>query len=63
LGGKEEGDGEKRGRVSCGRRWRSCTEGQEIEQKCGAMGYEKLEVATRKFQMPENQEPPRTPQG
>ena len=50
-------------RISYGRRWRRCTEGQEIEQRCVAMGDGELGVATRKSQMPGKQEPPRTPQG
>jgi hypothetical protein len=65
--GRERREGrEKRGRISYGRTWR-CTEGQEIEQNCVAMGDEELGVATRKFQMPKkkkkkkNQELSRTP--
>jgi hypothetical protein len=60
LGGREEGEKKKRGRISYGRR---CTEGQEIEQRCVTMGYGELGVATRKFQMPGKQKPPRTPRG
>jgi hypothetical protein len=63
LGGREEGEGEKRERIRFGRRWRRCTEGQEIEQKCVAMGDGELGVATRKSQMPGMQEPLRIPQG
>ena len=37
--------------------------GQEIEQRCVAMGDGELGVATRKSQMPRKQEPPRTPWG
>jgi hypothetical protein len=37
-------------------------EGQEIEQRCVAMGDGELGVATRKSQMPGKQEPFRTPQ-
>ena len=62
MRGREEGEGE-RGRIRYGKRWRRCTEGQEIEQRCVAMGDEELGVATRKFQMPGKQEPPRTLQG
>jgi hypothetical protein len=40
-----------------------CTKGQEIEQKCVAMGDGELGVTTRKSQMLGEQEPPRTPQG
>jgi hypothetical protein len=61
LRGREDGEGEKGGRI--GRRWRRCTEGQEIEQTYVAMGNEELGVATRKSQMPGKQKPPRTPQG
>jgi hypothetical protein len=35
LGGGEWG---KKGRIRYGRRWRRCREGQEIEQRCVAMG-------------------------
>ena len=59
---KRQEKGEKRGRIRYGRRWRRCTEGQEIEQRCVAMGDGELGVATRKSQMPGKQEPPRTPQ-
>jgi hypothetical protein len=48
LGEKEEGEGEKRGRIRHGKRWRRCTEGQEIKQSYVAMGNGELEVATRK---------------
>jgi len=54
LGGKEEGEKEKSGRIRYGRR---CTEGQEIEQMCGAMGGGELGV--EKSQMPGKQEAPR----
>jgi hypothetical protein len=60
LGGREEGEGKKKGRIRYGRR---CTEVQEIEQRCVAMGDGELGVKTRKSQMPGKQEPPRTPQG
>ena len=63
MGGREEGEGNKRGRIKYGRRWRRCTEGQEIEQRCVAMGDGELGVATRKSQMPGTQEIPRTQQG
>ena len=61
LGEREMGG--KSGRIRYGRRWRRCTEGQEIEQRCVAMGDGELGVATRKSQMPGKQEPPRTPWG
>jgi hypothetical protein len=46
-----------------GRKWRRCTEGQKIEQRCIAMGDGDLGVAIRKSQMQGKQECPRTPQG
>ena len=58
--GREEGEGEKRGRIRYTRR---CTEGQKIELKCVAMRDGELGVATKKSQIPRKQEPPRTPQG
>jgi len=39
LGGRKEGEREKRIRIRYGRRWK-CTEGQEIEQKCVKMVME-----------------------
>ena len=48
---------EKRGRIKYGRRWRRCTEGQEIEQRCVSMGDGELGVTTRKYQMPGKQDP------
>jgi hypothetical protein len=62
LGGIKEGESEKRGRIRYGKRWRRYTEGQEIEQRCVAMGVGDLGVTTRKFQMPVKQEPTRTSQ-
>jgi hypothetical protein len=62
MGIREEGAGKKRSRIRNGRRWSKCTEGQEIEQRCVAMGNGQLEV-TRKSQMAGMQEPPRTPRG
>ena len=46
MEGREEGGG-KRVRIRYGKRQR-CTEGQEIEQRCVAMGDGELGVATRK---------------
>ena len=40
-----------------------CTEGQEVEQKCVAVGDGDLGLATRKSQIPGKQEAPRTQQG
>ena len=54
LGGTEEGKGKMKGRIRYGRRWRTCTEGQETEQMCVTMVKGELEVATRKSQMPES---------
>jgi hypothetical protein len=42
LGRKIGGGGEKEGKNQVWRRWRRCTEGQEIEQRCVAMGDEEL---------------------
>ena len=39
-----------------------CMEGREFERRC-VVGQNKLEGATRKSQMPGNQEVPRTQQG
>ena len=39
-----------------------CREGQEIEQRCVAMGDGELGVATRTSQMTEKEENPRTQQ-
>jgi hypothetical protein len=61
LGGREEREGKKRGRTEYRRRWRSCSEGQETEQKCVAMRDGELGAASSKSQMPGKQEPPRTP--
>jgi hypothetical protein len=63
LGGREEGEVKKRRRIRYRRRWRRCTEGQEIEQRSVAMGNGELGIATRKSQMPGKQEPSRTPRG
>jgi hypothetical protein len=50
------------GRIRYGRRLGWSTEGQEIEQRCVAMGNGELGVATRKLQIPRKQETPRTQQ-
>jgi hypothetical protein len=55
--------GEKGHRMRYGRRWRRCTEGQEIEQRCVTMGDGELGVATKKCQMPGKKEAPRIQQG
>jgi hypothetical protein len=57
-GGKKEGD-----RIKCGRRQGRSTEGQEFEQRYIAVGDGELGVATRKTQMPGNQEVHRTQKG
>jgi hypothetical protein len=46
------GRGKRGGRIKYGRRWRRCTEDQEIEQWYVAIGDKELGVATRKSQMP-----------
>jgi hypothetical protein len=66
VGGTWEEEKKRRGEEKKNQvwgRWRRCTEGLEIEQNCVAMGKGELRVATRKSQMPEKQEPPRTSQG
>jgi hypothetical protein len=60
---EEKRGGQKRGRVSYGRRGRRCTKSQEIEKRCVAMGDVALGVATGKSQMPGKQEPPKTTWG
>ena len=60
---ERRGRGEKKGRIRCGKRQGRCTEGQKIEQRCVAMGDGEMEGVTRKSQMPEKQEAPRTQQG
>ena len=60
MGGREEGEGKKRGRIRYGRRCRRCTESQEIVQGCVSIGDEELGLATRKTLRPGKQEPPRT---
>lgn len=42
------GGGENRGRIRNGKKWRSCIEGQEIEQMCIALGDGELDLGTRK---------------
>jgi hypothetical protein len=59
LSKKRGGRGETEGQNHL---WKRFTEGHQIEQRCVAMVDGELGVATRKFQMPEKQEPPRTPQ-
>jgi hypothetical protein len=58
----QKGRGGKDGRIQYGRRWRGCTEGQKIEQRCVAMrgvGGRELGEATRESQMPEKKDPHR----
>ena len=59
LRGKEEGKGKNQGRI---RYWKGQKRStvQEIEQKYVAAGDGELVVATRKSQMPENLEAPRS---
>jgi hypothetical protein len=46
--GTWEEEGKKRGRIRYGRRWRRCTEGQEIEQRYIAMGDGELGGSNQK---------------
>jgi hypothetical protein len=59
---KERGEGEKGVMARCRMRLGRHTVGQEIEQRCVAVGDVELEVDTRKSQMPGKQEAPRTHQ-
>jgi hypothetical protein len=54
YGRREEEEQYKWGRIRYERR---CTEGQEIKQRCVAIGDEQLRVETRKSLMPGKQEP------
>jgi hypothetical protein len=59
--GRKKGEGwENRGRIRHGVRRKRCTEDQEIEQRCVAMGDGELGIAPRNSQMPGKQEPLRT---
>ena len=58
MGGIEEGRVKRGVKIRYGRR---CMEGQEFEQRYVAIGDGELGAATRKSQMPGEQEPPRTP--
>lgn len=49
MGGGEKGEGKERGRIRYGRRLKKCTEGQENEHCCVAMGDGKLGLATVSF--------------
>jgi hypothetical protein len=61
---ERRGRGKKKvGRISCGRSLAKCTEGQEIEQRCVAMGDGELVVVNRKSKTPGKQEDPRTQLG
>ena len=60
MGGREEGEWKKKGRIRYERRWRRCTQVHKIEQRYVVMGDGELRVATRKSQMSGKQEPPRT---
>jgi hypothetical protein len=44
----KRGRGKREGRICYGRRWKRCTEGQEIEQRCVAMGDEELGCCKKK---------------
>jgi hypothetical protein len=63
LGGREEGEGRKRRRIKNGKRWRRYTVGQEIYQRCIAIGDGELRLPTRESQMPGKQETTSIPQG
>jgi hypothetical protein len=63
LGGRNEWEGKKRGRIWYGRRYRRCTEGQEFDQRSVAMENGELGIATRQFLIPGKQEAPRTQKG
>jgi len=54
--------GRRRGQFRYGRRWGRSTKGQSFE-RYGAVREGKLCIDTRKSQMPETQEFPRTQQG
>ena len=43
--------GKRGGRIGYRRRWGRCTEGQEIEQRCVAVGDRELEVARSRCQV------------
>jgi hypothetical protein len=42
LGREERWGGERGSMIRCGRRWGTCAEGQEIEQRCTAVGDENV---------------------
>ena len=57
--GREKAQGQKKGaKVRYGRSEGECTEGQDFEQSCVALGNGELGVATRKSWMPGNQMAP-----
>jgi hypothetical protein len=47
LGGREDGEWKNNGRFQYVRRWKRCTEGLAIEQRCVENGDGKLCVITR----------------
>jgi hypothetical protein len=57
LGGRKEGEGKGRGQDQM---WGRSTESWEIERRCVAVGNGEMRLATRKSQMTEQQEAPRT---
>jgi hypothetical protein len=57
---REREEEEKGGRIRCWGKQGRCTEGQNIKQRCITIGYGELEVVNRKFQIPGNQEAPRS---
>jgi hypothetical protein len=60
---KRRGGERKRGRIRYGRRWRRCTEGHEMKQRCVAIEDGELGVTTRMSQIPGKQEHSRTHRG
>lgn len=53
LGGRQEGDGRKGGRIRYAKRQERSTESQKFEEKYVSVQDGELEVASRKSQMPE----------
>jgi hypothetical protein len=56
--GRKRGEGkENRGRIRCGRRCGRCAKGQEIEQRCVAVGHGELGLVNRKSGKQREREP------
>ena len=60
MGGTWEEEKRGRGKGEESGYGRRCTEDQEIQQRCVTTGDKELGIATRKSQMPGNQDPLRT---